>query len=116
MHKWKREQKITGTGGAGKELVAGLFDRKKPRWYTFNTLPEPAKASPCRGSCASISHPGAQLMTDELATGTGLEKDYVHQFVNHAESYVRGNVHVNGVENFFEQLARADAQGHLHVL
>jgi hypothetical protein len=29
----------------------------------------------------------------------GLESDYVHQIVNHAEEYVRGNVHTNGMEN-----------------
>jgi hypothetical protein len=35
-----------------------------------------------------------------------LEKEFVHQFVNHAETYVRGNVHTNGMENFWSLLKR----------
>jgi len=31
---------------------------------------------------------------------------YVHEFVNHAEEYVRGNVHTNGIENFWSLLKR----------
>jgi hypothetical protein len=30
----------------------------------------------------------------------------VHQFVNHAEEYVHGNVHTNGLENFWSLLKR----------
>jgi hypothetical protein len=32
------------------------------------------------------------VFTDELASYTGLNADYVHQFVNHAEEYVNGNI------------------------
>src|SRR5208282_5104411 len=54
---------------------------------------------------ASVT-PGAEVFTDELASYIGLEKDYVHQFVNHAEKYVEGNVHTNGIENFWSLLKR----------
>lgn len=46
------------------------------------------------------------MFTDGLASYTGLDKDYVHQFVNHAEKYVEGNVHANGIENFRSLLKR----------
>jgi hypothetical protein len=46
------------------------------------------------------------VFTDELASYTGLDMDYVHQFVNHAEEYVCGNVHTNGIENFWSLLKR----------
>ena len=49
---------------------------------------------------------GSEVFTDELASYLGLDKDYVHQFVNHAEEYVRGNVHTNGMENFWSLLKR----------
>jgi transposase-like protein len=49
---------------------------------------------------------GSEVFTDELASYTGLDKDYVHQFVNHAEEYVCGNVHTNGIENFWSLLKR----------
>jgi transposase-like protein len=50
--------------------------------------------------------PGSELFTDELASYTGLDKDYVHDFVNHAEKYVEGNVNTNGIENFWSLLKR----------
>jgi hypothetical protein len=50
--------------------------------------------------------PGSEVFIDELASYTALRKDYVHQFVNHAEKYVEGNIHTNGIENFWSLLKR----------
>jgi hypothetical protein len=50
--------------------------------------------------------PGTWLMTDEFTGYAGLAKDYTHLVVNHLESYVRGNVHTNGLENFWSLLKR----------
>jgi hypothetical protein len=36
----------------------------------------------------------------------GLDADYVHQVIDHAESYVNGNIHTNGIENFWSLLKR----------
>ena len=49
---------------------------------------------------------GSQLMTDSWAAYRGLGADYIHQTVNHAVEYVRGNVHSNGIENFWSLLKR----------
>ena len=104
MHKDKKAEKITGTGGAGKELVMGLLDRETGKVRVKHvanrkrrTLQEEVRANVATGS---------EVFTDELASYTGLEKDYVHQFVNHAEKYVEGNVHTNGIENFWSLLKR----------
>ncbi|HVN84891.1 MAG TPA: IS1595 family transposase [Candidatus Binatia bacterium] len=75
----------------GKVHVRHLNDRKR------NTLQAEVKAHVAKG---------AEVTTDELASYTGLDKEYVHQFVNHAEEYVRGNVHTNGLENFWSLLKR----------
>jgi ISXO2-like transposase domain len=32
--------------------------------------------------------------------------EYDHQVINHAETYIRGNVHTNGIENFWSLLKR----------
>jgi hypothetical protein len=50
--------------------------------------------------------PGAHLFTDEANAYFGLRADYVHEFINHAEAYVRGNVHTNGLENFWSLMKR----------
>lgn len=36
----------------------------------------------------------------------GLEGEYLHDFVNHFHTYVKGAVHTNGLENFFSLLRR----------
>jgi ISXO2 transposase-like protein len=36
----------------------------------------------------------------------GLSADYVHQVIDHAEKYVDGQIHTNGIENFWSLLKR----------
>lgn len=50
--------------------------------------------------------PGSELFTDALLPYWGLNPEYVHNVINHAESYVNGNVHTNGIENFWSLLKR----------
>src|SRR5437868_3715951 len=50
---------------------------------------------------------GSELMTDAYTAYPGLAGDYIHQFVNHTETYVRGRVHTNGIENFWSLLKRS---------
>lgn len=49
---------------------------------------------------------GSQVHTDALRSYARLGEDYVHQVIDHAEAYVRGNVHTNGLENFWSLLKR----------
>ena len=104
MHKDKKAEKITGTGGAGKELVMGLLDRETGK-VRVKHVPNRKRRTLQEEVRANVE-PGAEVFTDELASYTGLEKDYVHKFVNHAEKYVEGNVHTNGIENFWSLLKR----------
>ncbi len=48
--------------------------------------------------------PGSQLMSDEWGGYKGV--DLQHAIINHAEEYVRGLVHTNGIENFWSLLKR----------
>jgi transposase-like protein len=50
---------------------------------------------------------GSALYTDFLLSYDGLESDYAHQVVDHAVEYVNGNVHTNGMENFWSLLKRS---------
>ena len=50
--------------------------------------------------------PKSELFTDELSSYAGLDKEYVHKVINHMETYVKGNVHTNGIENFWSLLKR----------
>lgn len=49
---------------------------------------------------------GAALYTDFLLSYDGLAGDYAHQVVDHAVQYVDGQVHTNGLENYWSLLKR----------
>jgi len=51
--------------------------------------------------------PGTWIMSDEFKGYKGLETDYTHLIVNHLERYVQGNVHTQGIENFWSLLKRS---------
>lgn len=50
--------------------------------------------------------PDATVITDELGSYRGLDAHYQHLVINHAEKYVDGQVHTNGIENFWALLKR----------
>jgi transposase-like protein len=50
--------------------------------------------------------PGTVVLTDSLQSYAGLKRDFIHEVINHAESYARGRVHTNGLENFWCLLKR----------
>jgi transposase-like protein len=49
---------------------------------------------------------GSTVYTDHLASYNQLNEEYVHNVIDHAEKYVDGNVHTNGIENFWSLLKR----------
>jgi hypothetical protein len=49
---------------------------------------------------------GSNVFTDELHAYFGLQADYEHEVINHMAAYVIGNVHTNGIENFWSLLKR----------
>jgi len=48
---------------------------------------------------------GSAIFTDALKSYEGLD-EFQHEVVDHAVEYVRGEVHTNGLENFFSLLKR----------
>jgi hypothetical protein len=59
-----------------------------------------------QGHVNSIVEAGSQLYTDSHPSYFGLEANFIHQMIDHAESYVEGNIHTNGIENFWSLLKR----------
>ena len=109
MHAHKREQRITKANASDKAVVMGLLQRGD------GTVPSRVHARVIRNANARIVQgmvrqhvePGTTLYTDSLLSYRGLGGEYVHGFVNHAVEYVRGNIHSNGVENFWSLLKRS---------
>ena len=48
----------------------------------------------------------SQVYTDALKSYDQLSESFFHQFIDHAEKYVEGQVHTNGLENFWALLKR----------
>ncbi len=109
MHKAKRAQKITGTGGMGKTAVMGLLERHGPDGHsTVRTKVVPnVRRKSLSPEIRQHVEPGADVFTDALKSYDDLGAQYVHQVIDHAETYVRGKVHTNGLENFWSLLKRA---------
>lgn len=103
MHAHRREQKIKGTGGDGKVAVMGLLERHGE--VKTKVIPD-TQTRTLQNQVHKHVKPGAELFTDQHAGYKGLDMDYVHQVINHAEKYVEGRVHTNGMENFWSLLKR----------
>jgi transposase-like protein len=103
MHRAVRARRITGTGGVGKVVVMGMLERggKVKAMVVEDRNRGTLQSGVIRNIAAA-----AEIYTDELASYSGLEETYQHQVVNHAEEYVRGKVHTNGLENFWSLLKR----------
>jgi transposase-like protein len=50
--------------------------------------------------------PSSNVFTDQARVYANLHRAYIHETVNHAIEYVRGNVHTNSIENFWSLLKR----------
>jgi transposase-like protein len=103
MHKNKKA-KITGTGGAGKAIVMGLLDRKTKK-VRLRHIPD-VQQKTVQGFVREHIEGGSYLFTDAFAGYYGLDREYIHQVIDHAETYVQGNVHTNAIENFWSLLKR----------
>ena len=108
MHLMKRIRKqVQGElarGVTGKAVVMGLLERNSKQVRTA-VIPE-RKSEHLHGQIRQHVEPGSQLYTDELVQYENLP-DYAREFINHTESYVRGAVHTNGLENFWSLLKRS---------
>lgn len=49
---------------------------------------------------------GSEIFADQAVSHNALRKHYIHETVNHAETYVNGQVHTNSLENFWSLMKR----------
>ena len=103
MHSDKRKAKIKGRGATGKVVVMGVLERHGE--VRASVVPDRKRVT-LHGEIRKHVVKGSELFTDELASYLGLDAEYVHQVINHAEKYVDGHVHTNGMENYWSLLKR----------
>jgi hypothetical protein len=110
MHPEKqiRYRKLTESakfgGPTGKAIVVGMLDRTA-RKIRAQVVPDVSRLTLQNAVLQNVTH-GTNVYTDQAPAYQRLNKTYLHEVVNHAETYVRGRVHTNGLENFWSLLKR----------
>lgn len=110
--KWKSRKPLKGraTGLAGKAVVMGLLERHgddRPHSIVRTIVVKSNSRGDLLPHVTARVEKGANVYTDALASYNVLGTDYVHGVVDHAEAYVDGQIHTNGLENFWSLLKRA---------
>lgn len=95
-------------GVVGKVAVMGLLERNSPEKHSRVKLRvvRNVRRSQLQKEIKEKVVKGSEVFTDALRSYTGIEKEYVHQVIDHAECYAKGHVHTNGLENFWSLLKR----------
>jgi transposase-like protein len=105
MHKDKKVRYEARGGAFGKTIVQGLLDRNA-REVRAKVVPDVKRETLQNEILKNVKY-GTTVYTDEaVAYDQGMQWRFVHEMVNKSETYVRGQVHVNGMENFWSLLKR----------
>ncbi len=104
MHSDKRKRRITETGTKDKVAIVGILERGgEVRGAVVGNRKKHALQTQIRTHVKA----GSAIYTDALMSYQGLrEQGFEHQVIDHAEKYVDGQVHTNGLENFWSLLKR----------
>jgi ISXO2 transposase-like protein/transposase-like zinc ribbon protein len=94
------------SGRATKKVpVMGILDREL-RQVRAKVIPNVDRGILQEAILANVNQ-GSKVFTDSLPAYKSLHKlDFIHEAVNHVDEYVRGEVHTNGLENFWSCLKR----------
>ncbi len=87
-----------------KTIVMGMLDRDL-REVRAHVIPNVQRETLQNAILKHVKY-GSRLFTDEWPGYTGLHRRFVHDVVNHMETYVNGIVHTQGVENFWSLFKR----------
>lgn len=88
----------------GKVAVMGLLERHGE--VRTMVVPDTKRRS-LQGEVYKHVEQGSTVYSDALRSYNNLENDFTHKVINHAERYVDGQIHNNGIENFWSLLKRS---------
>src|SRR6202795_3189882 len=99
MHADKRKRRITETGTKDKTAVQGILERGgEVRAAVVSNRKKHLLQSNIRAHIKA----GSAIYTDALMSYMGLKQQgFEHQVIDHAEKYVDGQIHTNGLKNFW---------------
>jgi len=104
-HKDRRGDGSGGTGGKGKEIVAGAVSRKGN--VVARVIANVQRSTLTGFVRETVSTKVSLLCTDQWAGYNGLDADFPHKVINHAKGdYVVGAIHTNTIEGFWSLVKR----------
>jgi transposase-like protein len=108
MHAAKRRERLKGKRGGVGHLAAvqGLLQRHGTHSKVILKQIKNAKRRTVQDNVREYVIKGSHVYTDSLQSYRGLQGDFEHRVIDHAERYVDGKVHTNGLENFWSLLKR----------
>jgi transposase-like protein len=105
MHAARRLKLKKAEFAGSKAIVMGMLDRES-RQVRAKVVPN-IKRETLQNEILNQIEGGSKVFTDGSTSYDSLAaRNYVHETVNHMEEYVRGEVHTNGIENFWSLLKR----------
>ena len=105
MHRDRRLKLKTAEYAGSKAIVMGMLDRDA-RKVRAKVVPN-VKREVLQQEILNEIEKGSTVYTDGYPAYDRLAaKDFVHETVNHLKEYVRGQVHTQGIENFWSLLKR----------
>ncbi len=105
MHNARRLKLKKGENAGSKAIVMGMLDRER-REVRAKVVPN-VKRETLQNAILNEIETGSTVYTDGYPAYDRLAaQQYVHETVNHVEEYVRGQVHTQGIENFWSLLKR----------
>lgn len=105
MHKARKiEVQKDGRNTGGKTAVIAVLERKG---QVRATVSGKRTAKAIQKHIREHVQAGSAIFSDEFADNYRMDAEYKHEVVNHAVEYVHGQVHCNGVENFWSLLKRS---------
>lgn len=116
MHAWRRKGRI---GAVGKVAVAALLQRhgrdgqghslvvaRVVRNTRRNVLQQQIRDNAVMDGKTTVYSDALKSYEPKSPKGWRPSDLYIHDFIDHAETYVNGQVHTNGCENFWSLLKR----------
>ena len=100
-----RFAQLGGMGGySGKAVVHGILDREL-RQVRASVVSDTKRETLQNEVLRNVKY-GSRVYSDNAVAYDKLHAKYIHEVVNHVDEYVRGEVHTNGLENFWSLLKR----------
>ena len=114
MHNSTKARRVHGTGGRDKVAIHGALERGGS--IVASTVPR-VSAKELQASVRNWVKTGSTVYTDQARAYLGIDMWFDHHSVNHGTGeYVRGDIHTNSIESFWNLYKRAWKGTYTHNL